>query len=146
MNNMTITDANRKFTHLIRQVDSEGLVGITKGGKVKYILMTRKEYEKMNITFGKVGESLLCIERGETDKLWKIDADSFVMYESDKDSVTIEDCAVKMEAKTFFRMKYWDDAEDPCEESEKVEALRGETPSELTKYELSVKTKNKVWE
>ena len=145
MNNMTITEANQNFSKLVREVDESGSVAITKNGKVKYIVMTERSYEKMNTIYGKVGDTICCVEKLDgVARIWKLKPDSFVRYEAE--TVDVSANQIKMNPEEFFRVKYWDDMEDPTSESEKAMELLKSAPEDLPEYELSVVTKNKVWE
>lgn len=46
MKEITITEANRNFTNMIKEVEKEGTVLITKGNKPKYIVLPYEAYER----------------------------------------------------------------------------------------------------
>jgi len=48
MNKVPLKDANQKFSSLIKQVDNEGIVSITRYGKEVYYMMTKDVYEGNN--------------------------------------------------------------------------------------------------
>lgn len=63
---MTATEANRNFTGLTKKVDTEGIVGIEKNSKLKYVVMTKERFESMdrNVYYGRRGEELIKVEVG----------------------------------------------------------------------------------
>ena len=147
MNKVTITEANRQFTHLTKQVDAEGQVAITKGGDIKYIMMTQNEYERMNteVLFCKSGDYKVYVEKTEKEaRIWKFDNDfeSYVFYAADK--INIENGVINLEAEKFFKLSFREMMfEEP---DEKAEEIIEKFPDILPEYKLSVKSRDKIWE
>lgn len=148
MNKVTITEANRQFTHLMKQVDSEGKVAITKGGDIKYIILTRKEYEKMNtnLFFCQSLSRKVCVEQGDENKIWLFNGndvlESYTVYTADK--LNIDGDHISLEAEKFFRVSFWEDLEG--EPDKRAKELFEMFPTFLPEYRISVKSRDKVWE
>ena len=148
MNKVTITEANRKFSHLMKQVESEGRVAITKGGDVKYIILTRKEYEKMNtkLTFGQSLSRKVCVEQGDENKVWLFEGngelESYTVYTADK--LNIDGNLIKLEAEKYFKVSFWEDLVG--EPDKRAKELYEMFPNPLPEYIVSVKSRDKTWE
>ena len=147
MNTVTITEANRQFTHLMKQVDAEGRVAITKGGEIKYIVLTRKEFEKMNnnILFGRSGGQKICVEKNENEaRIWKFDEnfEFYTVYTADK--LRVDGNHISLEAEKFFRVSFWEDLEG--EPDKRAKELFEMFPTFLPEYKISVKSRDKTWE
>lgn len=148
MNKVTITEANRKFSHLIKQVESEGRVAITKGGDIRYIILTGKEYEKMNtkLTFGQSLSRKVCVEQGDENKVWLFSGngslESYTVYTADKLNITGD--FISLEAEKYFKVSFWEDfAGEPDERAKELYEM---FPVPLHEYKLSVKSRDKTWE
>ena len=71
MKRIPISEANQKFTGMIKTVDKEGIVEITRREKGEYILMTKENYER-EIALATIKNEIWGSQRGEDDKIVKL--------------------------------------------------------------------------